>query len=167
MKYLFPGLCWAVIVGIAITACTQKPKPMEAPKEQRGEVFQEDPPIADPDERILTFGDPKAPTSPIFFDFDSFSIKEAYKVAALAEYLKAMPILVVDLRGHASQEGTEDYNLALGARRAQAVRGYLEALGIPENRISWTSMGEEMPVSHDPVSFSLNRRVEIFLEDPK
>lgn len=166
MKFLFPALCWAVLLGGF--ACAKKPKPVPAtPPAPQGVPFEEDTPMPDPDETVLRFGDPKAPTSPIFFDFDSFSLKEAYKVAALAEYLKVMPGWTVDLRGHASQEGTEDYNLALGAKRAQAVRGYLEACGISENRITWTSMGEEMPVSHDPVSFSLNRRVNVFLEEPK
>ncbi|MTW08735.1 OmpA family protein, partial [Streptococcus pneumoniae] len=70
--------------------------------------------------------------------------------------------------GYASEEGTDEYNLALGARRAQAVRDYLEAYGVPVDRISWRSFGEENPVTTDPDKIKLHRRVEIKIEgDPR
>jgi peptidoglycan-associated lipoprotein len=137
----------------------------------RGEPFQEDKPRLDPNEAILKFDDEKGidmqPKGPLYFAFDSFSLKDLDKAHALADYLLSHPFKKVDLAGHCSQEGANDYNLALGARRAQAVRDYLEAAGIAEERINWKSFGEESPVTEDPAQYHLNRRVEFLLEDLK
>lgn len=167
MKFLLPALCWAVLLGGF--ACAKRPAihPVQPPAAPRGEPFQEDKPMLDPNEVVLKFDEEQEPKGPIHFDFNAFALKELDKVAALAQYLRAHPGKSVDLAGHCSQEGTEEYNLALGARRAQAVRAYLEAAGVPESRITWKSFGEEIPISEDPAEYWKNRRVEFFLEDPK
>lgn len=163
MKHLFPALCWAVPVGGLLLACSRHPKPVTAPPAPKGEIYQEEPPRYDSDEKALVFGGARPPASPIYFDFDSYALKEADKAAALAYFLSVRPGMVVDLRGHASAEGTDDYNLHLGARRASAVRAYLEAAGISEHRITWTSYGEEQ-LAETPEK---SRRVEFHLEDSK
>jgi peptidoglycan-associated lipoprotein len=169
MKFLFPALCWAVLLGGF--ACAKRPAihPVQPPAAPRGEPFQEDAP--QPDEIARPIHNDKAldmqPKGPIYFAFDSFSLKELDKAHALADYMRAHPAKSVDLAGHCSQEGANDYNLALGARRAQTVRDYLAAAGIAEHRISWKSFGEESPVTEDPAQYHLNRRVEFLLEDPQ
>lgn len=158
MKLIFPALCWAVLIGGF--ACAKKPKP--APEV---DIFDSaEVPVIDPDEKILDLTDEVPAFGPVFFEFDSHALREVYKVAALAEYLKKTGRGLV-LTGYASEEGTDEYNLALGARRAQAVRDYLEAAGVRADRIRWASLGEESPLTHDPAKFHLNRRVEIALSE--
>jgi outer membrane protein OmpA-like peptidoglycan-associated protein len=162
MKRLFTLLCWLVpAVGLLI-ACSKKPKPAPTypPKEfhaQEGDLALA---AADPNEAIL---DLEAPTWAILFDFDSYALKEAHKAAAVAQYLIATGSGVF-LAGHASEEGASEYNLALGAQRAVAVRNFLEAAGVPVDRLTWQSYGEEKPVTTNPEMKHLNRRVEVRIE---
>lgn len=166
MKFLFPALCWAVLLGGF--ACAKRPPlhPVPAPAVKPGEPFEEDVRVMpNPKEKILDFAD-HVPSGAFYFDYDAFALKDKDRAGALALYLSTHTD-IVHLEGHASQEGTNDYNLALGARRAQTVRAYLEAAGIPEHRIEWKSFGEENPLTEDPAEYWKNRRVDFFLEDPK
>jgi len=69
----------------------------------------------------------------------------------------------VRVEGHADERGTTDYNLALGERRAKAVKDFLVGKGVPSDRVSITSFGEEQPVDagHDEAAWSKNRRAEV------
>lgn len=163
MKYLFPFLCWAVPALGLFIACSKKPKPEPKPEypprefhAQEGEVALA---VMDPNEAIL---DLEAPTWAILFGFDSHALKEAHKAAAVAEYLIATGSGVF-LAGHASEEGPAHYNLALAAKRAVTVRSFLEAAGVPVDRITWQTFGEDKPVTSDPEKRHLNRRVEIII----
>ena len=77
--------------------------------------------------------------------------------------MKQNPSLRVRLEGHADQRGTREYNLALGERRANSVRAYLVAQGVPSSQMEVISYGEEKPYStgSTEMSWSYNRRVEI------
>ncbi len=101
----------------------------------------------------------------IYFDLDSTEIKEEYRplLAALADYLSAHPEVKVRLEGHADERGSREYNLALGERRAMAVRDFLVLLGVSPDQIQVVSYGEERPAvpGHDEEAWSKNRRVEI------
>jgi peptidoglycan-associated lipoprotein len=122
--------------------------------------------MPDPNETVLEFDGP-ADFSPIYFELNSSALREAWKVAALAEYLKTSGKAAL-LSGFTSDEGTNEYNMALGARRAQAVRDYLEQAGVQAQRIGWVSYGEESLMTLDPNEKAKNRRVEIALmEDLK
>jgi peptidoglycan-associated lipoprotein len=161
MRYLFPSLCWAVIAGGFIIACTKKPKgDVIYSPEITKESDKEEKSMLDPNEKII---DLDAPNWTIYFGFDSFSLRETYKAAALGNWMLKNGSKV-SLSGFTSEEGTDEYNLALGAKRAQAVRDYLEAYGVPVERISWQSYGEENQVTTDRTKFHLNRRVEIKIE---
>lgn len=116
--------------------------------------------MPDPNETVVPLD---APEFTLFFDFNSSAIRDPYKANALVKYMKAATC-GVHLMGHASEEGTTEYNLALGARRAQAVRDYLEASGVPAYAITWESFGEERPANTDPNHKELNRRVEARIE---
>lgn len=100
---------------------------------------------------------------PIFFEFDQDELSETAKreLAEHAEVLKANASLVVLLEGHCDTRGTEDYNLALGERRAQAVRRYLVQLGVPEDRLRTMSYGEMRPLENgeNDAAWARNRRV--------
>jgi peptidoglycan-associated lipoprotein len=161
MKHLFPAFCWAVIAGGMIGACAKKPRVTNIESAQAAtNTNQEGQTMQDPNETIL---DLDAPNWTIYFGFDSFALREVYKVAALGKWMMANGSKV-SLSGFTSEEGTDEYNLALGARRAKAVRDYLEAYGVPVERISWQSYGEENQVTTDRTKFHLNRRVEIKIE---
>jgi len=85
----------------------------------------------------------------IYFDFDSYSIRsDASRIlAAQAAWLSRYPQVQVRIEGNADERGTREYNLALGARRAEAVRSFLIANGIPASRIDTISYGKERPIA--------------------
>ena len=85
---------------------------------------------------------------PINFDYDKSDIRDDQKTKIQSEsaFLKANSNIRLTIEGHADERGSEEYNLALGDRRAASVKAALAALGIPENRLSSVSYGEERPV---------------------
>ncbi len=101
----------------------------------------------------------------IYFDFDSTEIKPEFReiIEAHGRYLAEHPEVSVTLEGHADERGTREYNMALGERRAKAVRRFLAAQGASFSQMKVVSYGEERPVAfgHDEESWRLNRRVEI------
>ena len=88
------------------------------------------------------------PLKDIYFDFDRYDLKPDARATlkANADWLKANPSARAEIEGHCDERGTNEYNLALGAKRAQAARDYLITLGIAKGRISTKSYGEELPV---------------------
>ncbi|MDY6849894.1 MAG: peptidoglycan-associated lipoprotein Pal [Thermodesulfobacteriota bacterium] len=100
----------------------------------------------------------------IFFEFDQYTLSaEARRTLAdNAEYLKENPQIKVLIEGHCDERGSDEYNLALGEKRAQAVKNYLVSLGVEPGRLSVISYGEELPL--DPgrgeEAWSRNRRAE-------
>jgi peptidoglycan-associated lipoprotein len=98
----------------------------------------------------------------VFFDYDSAVLSpEATRVLdGQAAWLKQYPDVIVTIEGHTDERGTREYNLALGDRRANAVRNYLVALEISPQRILTISYGEERPAEpgHDETSWARNRR---------
>ena len=98
----------------------------------------------------------------VYFAYDSDVLvdSEMKKVRAIADYLKQTPELVLVLEGHCDQRGTEEYNRALGERRANAVRAALEASGVAGDRMKTQSFGEDKPAvaGEDAASWRQNRR---------
>ncbi|MBI3580659.1 MAG: peptidoglycan-associated lipoprotein Pal [Nitrospinae bacterium] len=100
----------------------------------------------------------------IHFDFDKFDIKPEYRdvLAKNAEILKAHPSAKVVVEGHCDEVGTQEYNLALGMRRAVATKNYLESLGVSGGELSAISYGEEKPLdpAHTKEAHAKNRRAQ-------
>ena len=100
-----------------------------------------------------------------YFDFDQSSIKESGKAAlsAHAAYLASNSSARIVLEGHADERGTPEYNLALGERRAIAVRQFLMAKGASSSQVKVVSFGEEKPAVTGSTSsaYAKNRRVEV------
>ena len=108
----------------------------------------------------------------VYFDFDKSAIKagEQSKLAAVADYLKNNSAAAVRVEGNCDERGTEEYNRALGERRALAAREYLVNLGIDASRIDTLSKGEDNPADpgHNEAAWKLNRRDEfVVLTAPK
>jgi peptidoglycan-associated lipoprotein len=101
----------------------------------------------------------------VYFDYDQASVADKYDamLTATAAYLKARPNVETEVHGHCDERGSREYNLALGARRAQAVKRALELGGADGSHISVISYGAEKPVAlgKDEESYSQNRRVDI------
>ncbi len=101
----------------------------------------------------------------IYFDYDSFSVKEDYKpvVQAHAKFLVENPTSKAYLQGHTDERGSREYNLALGQKRADAVRRIMSVLGVKDNQIESVSYGEEKPKNgaHDESAYAQNRRADI------
>jgi peptidoglycan-associated lipoprotein len=85
---------------------------------------------------------------PVHFDYDQWSLTQESRdrLGAKAAILIQRPTLRLRITGHADERGSDEYNLALGQQRAAAVRRYLVELGVPEQRLVATSLGEERPV---------------------
>jgi len=103
-------------------------------------------------------------TDIVFFEYDSDEITPTAegKLASKAAVLRANPGVRLRIEGHCDQRGSTEYNLALGQRRAEAVRAYLVNLGIDGGRLSTLSYGKERPLveGDDEDSFARNRRAE-------
>ena len=98
----------------------------------------------------------------VYFDFDKSNIRSEFVdvLRAHAAYLISNPNLSISIEGHADERGSREYNIALGERRAMAVRRFLEAEGVNGSQLSTISYGEERPVAlgHDEASWAQNRR---------
>lgn len=96
------------------------------------------------------------------FDYDATSLSESARQALRrnAEWLRQKPEVEVQVQGHCDERGTAEYNLALGQRRAQAVRDYYKMLGLRAGRIGTISYGEERPACResDEACWARNRR---------
>lgn len=98
----------------------------------------------------------------VFFDFDKFDLQSQARdtLDQQAAWLKQYPSVTITVEGHCDERGTREYNLALGQRRAAAVRDYLVALGVSGSRIDVISYGKERPevVGSNEAAWAQNRR---------
>lgn len=108
---------------------------------------------------------PNALSRVVYFDYDSFEVKAEFAATleANARYLNANRTRRVNLEGHTDERGGREYNLALGQKRAEAVRRALSLLGVSEAQLEAVSFGEEKPAQTglDEAAFAKNRRVEL------
>lgn len=106
--------------------------------------------------------------SRIYFDFDQYTLTKTAQdtLYANAQILKAAPALKVVVEGHCDERGSDEYNLALGEKRAIATKNYLISLGVPTDQLGTISYGEEVPLdmSGTEDAWSKNRRAEFTLQ---
>jgi peptidoglycan-associated lipoprotein len=103
---------------------------------------------------------------PVYFETDRAALREDARLSLRthAEAIRAHPEWgVLEITGHCDERGSEEYNLALGGRRAEAVKAFLVAEGVPSGRLGTSSAGESQPalVGHDESAWRQNRRAEI------
>ena len=116
---------------------------------------------------VSSLNDPNSPLSQrvLYFELDSSQIKDEDRdiITVHAEFLASHSEMTVVLEGHADERGSREYNIALGEKRAKAIKQLMTLQGVTENQIQVISFGEERPVAlgHDTSAWNLNRRVEI------
>lgn len=169
----FMTLLFVIALALSISACHKKPptieptKPSETPavNEQQGE--QQTPSVKPMQEGEFSDAIAQECTrqlQPVFYDYNKSDIRDD-QITALqnnARVLKSTqcaPASVL-IEGHCDERGTDEYNLALGERRARASKDYLVSLGIAEGRVSTISYGESKPFAegHNEEAWQQNRR---------
>jgi peptidoglycan-associated lipoprotein len=136
----------------SLAACSSNPKPTPTPTTPTPPPATSDVPPPPPvsqgpipgsiQDFVINAGDR------VYFDFDSYDIRsDAGPVLdAQAAWLQRYPAVMVRIEGNADERGTREYNIALGARRANAIRDYLVGHGISASRIATISYGKEQPI---------------------
>ena len=142
------GVALALIAGLALSACANKATDSLASAGSAAPGSQQD--------FVVNVGDR------VFFESDSTELT-SQSISTLdkqAQWLQQYGNYSFTIEGHADERGTREYNIALGARRAQAVRDYLASRGIQTNRMRTVSYGKERPVAvcNDISCWSQNRR---------
>ena len=100
----------------------------------------------------------------VYFDYDSYAVKDQYRgmIDANGKFLNANRARKVIVQGNTDERGGSEYNLALGQKRAEAVRKQLALVGVPESQIEAVSLGKEKPraTTHDEAGWAENRRAD-------
>lgn len=93
----------------------------------------------------------EGPLKSLYFDYDRYDLRVDARetLKANVDWLKSHSAVRVEIEGHADERGTNEYNLALAFKRAQSSKDYLLSLGVPDERISTISYGEEVPACRD------------------
>lgn len=170
----------ALALGVVLTGCPKKkpatvpddmsntmptpaPAPQEVAKPATPAPVDEEPSPWDKDlqtaqdeaERLGLIGD-------VYFDFDKYELKAEARtrLEKNAAFMRDKPQFVFTIEGHCDERGTNEYNLALGDRRANAARAYLVSLGVPASRVKTLSYGEERGFcsDHNEACWWRNRR---------
>ena len=172
----------ALVMVIGLTGCAKKAPPPPPPPPAPPVVAAPPPPpppapapapAPAPPPRVLTEDEifaqktvaqlnAEMPLGDVMFDLDASTIKDDQRPALQrnADYLRRWATVRVSVEGHADSRGTNEYNLALGERRANAVREYMVGLGVAADRMVVVSKGEEAPVCTEETEacFARNRR---------
>jgi peptidoglycan-associated lipoprotein len=154
-----------VIPGFMLTVACQKRVAVQQPavEEQKEAVVV----VEEQKEEVvavvpLTKLDDMVMKDDIYFDFDKSNLKPAAQESLLrkAEWLRESSDVTITIEGHCDDRGTNEYNLALGDRRAESAKAFLLNLGVPASRLTTISYGEERPVcfGHNEQCWSKNRR---------
>lgn len=176
----FVVLLMVVLLFASISACAKKPvakvdqadvakveevsavEVSEAPDtgEAMGSAESLDTEIVADDEPLE--GRTSAGLFPVYFDFDKSTVRsdQVERIEKNAEFLKNNPEVRVRIEGNCDERGTNEYNMALGQRRALSGKQYMVNLGVEESRLDTISYGEERSINfgHDELSWSQNRR---------
>jgi peptidoglycan-associated lipoprotein len=141
--------------------CSSTPENENTGASDTGSEFREAPPSDGGNESM---GGKLAGFQTVYFDYDKSDIREDARPALRqnADKLNAGSYGTVTVEGHTDERGSNEYNLALGERRANAVKRYLVDLGVPSNNLRTVSFGEERPAvqGHDESAWRYNRRAD-------
>ena len=146
----------ALVAALALAACSDDAEQIDASSTGNAGATAGQPPADSVEYFRQVVGDR------VFFDTDrhDLNITAQTTLSGQAQWLQDNPSTTITVEGHADERGTREYNLALGARRANSVKAYLVAQGVAANRIETVSFGKERPIAlgSDASSWSQNRR---------
>jgi len=145
-------------LGMGLTGCSKKaPETAQQGSEGAGQTES----LETADSGIME-GRTSGPMVPVYFEFDSSKIsgEQVQRIETNADFLKKNTQINIRIEGNCDPRGTQEYNLALGERRAQASKSYLVNKGVSAERLSTVSFGEEklLLFGHDEISWAQNRR---------
>lgn len=157
-------LYWATLVvlllGLSLTGCSKKAS--ETTTQVTGTEGAGAAESLETEDSGIMEGRTSGPMVPVYFEFDSSKIagEQVQRIETNADFLKKNPALKVRIEGNCDQRGTQEYNLALGERRAQNGKSYLVNLGVNVDQLTTVSFGEEKPLLSGPdeISWAQNRR---------
>lgn len=153
LLFVIPGLLFSVSCQKKVVDATPEPVVEE----------KEEPVVVEKKEEVAVYKVPDVVMQEdIYFDFDKSTLTPAAQDNLLrkAEWLRENPDATVTIEGHCDERGTNEYNLALGDRRAESAKAFLVDLGIDPMRLTTISYGEERPVDprHTEEAWAKNRR---------
>jgi peptidoglycan-associated lipoprotein len=176
MKRIFLSIASTVALSLAVISCGSNVKLDDVPVENRtattvgnqgntgGVSARGVTPVEIAGSNSPAVG-PAGVTKVIYFDYDSFAIKPEFQgaVEAHARYLAANKARKLAVEGNTDERGGREYNLALGQKRAEAVRRALGLLGVTDAQVEAVSFGKEKPADtgSDEAAFAKNRRAEM------
>jgi peptidoglycan-associated lipoprotein len=169
MKKLALYLALAVLAA----ACASKETKDETPVQDKSTAVTQ--PQTNPGTNRVTPTTPSGPVTgytdaqlakrSVYFDFDSNAVKDEYRglIQTQSKYLSDNRDKKIRIEGNCDERGSREYNLALGQRRAEAVKKIMTVLGVADGRVETVSYGEEKPVAagHDEAAWAQNRRADI------
>ncbi|MCX5804605.1 MAG: peptidoglycan-associated lipoprotein Pal [Proteobacteria bacterium] len=179
MKYLTILVAFLILTSYGCATKTVQMTPTEqkqAQAIQRGEDILKDRVISEEDiakrdktrDWSLKELMENAPFKDIYFEFDSCSIRSDYfpKLNEIGQWLKQYKKIKIVVEGHCDERGTIEYNLALGQKRAEAVKNYLVKLGVDDTNIKTISFGKEIPIDsgHEENAWAKNRRASFKID---
>jgi peptidoglycan-associated lipoprotein len=178
-KFLIYALAVVLIFSFAVS-CKKKPKevpPPPPPQQQEQPVVEkvEAPVVQEPQlteeemflQKSLDQINREKPLGTIYFDYDRALIRDDARAVldGNAAWLKKFRTAKILVEGHCDERGTEEYNLALGEKRAKSAQDYLLSMGIASDRIKIISYGKSQPINpgHDESAWQMNRRAQFLV----
>ncbi|HSA96856.1 MAG TPA: peptidoglycan-associated lipoprotein Pal [Acidobacteriota bacterium] len=177
-KFLIYALAIVLVFSLAVS-CKKKPKevPPPPPQEKEQPVVEkvEAPVVQEPKlteeemflQKSLDQINREKPLGTVYFDYDRALIRDDAKpvLDGNAAWLKKFRTAKILVEGHCDERGTEEYNLALGEKRAKAAQDYLLSLGVASDRIKIISYGKSQPLNpgHDEAAWQMNRRAQFLV----
>jgi peptidoglycan-associated lipoprotein len=163
MKMKYAGLILLSISLIIILGCPKQPKQVEMPPPPPDTTTIAEVPEQPPEEPPV----PPLQLSSVYFDFDKYDIRPDAQMI-LSENGKSLsehPTATIRIEGNCDERGTEQYNLALGEKRANTAKDYLVNYGIEGSRMTTISYGKERPVAlgHNEGAWAKNRRSDFVI----
>ncbi|MGH9465359.1 MAG: peptidoglycan-associated lipoprotein Pal [Thermoanaerobaculia bacterium] len=169
-----------VVVGLGGVGCGKKQKPatpapeevtvptVESVGEAAPDLGLDETPIWDQElDSMNRYAQEQGLLGDVYFDYDRYELRPEARerLARNAEFMAEHPDFIFTIEGHCDERGTNEYNLALGDRRAATARNYLSSLAVDDTRLSTISYGEERPQCTDSeeACWRLNRRATFLI----
>jgi peptidoglycan-associated lipoprotein len=176
MKRIFIGVLCVLFMVTLFTSCKKEVKVAPVKKEPVVEKVEEVKPKVEKPQlteeeifqrKTLEELNRQGHLNRVYFDFDKYTIKDDMKptLQKNADWLMKHPTVEISVGGHCDERGTEEYNMALGEKRAAAAKNYLVNLGVPAEKVKIVSYGKTQPLVKgvDDDSHAKNRRDEFII----